>query len=122
MRFEASEKRFSRACPECGEIYGPTDGLTVVRTRMGRRIEGLVFPVTVWWTGLFLVFCIGYAAFWPVEEGSKLQRGVAWFVIGVPLIPGMILSLVSWFFPYVRIFRCRSCGATDEVALKEEGS
>ena len=107
-----------KKCPHCDRDYAPTDGLTVRRTPVGRKIEELIFPVTGWWAAIFLTGVLIFAITYHPPPGSTVERGFGWFIIFVPLIPGGIMAIISWFFPMVRIYRCRHCGQTHEVLLK----
>jgi len=108
-----------KTCPGCAARYLPTDTLTVRRTPAGRRVERSVFPVTVWWTALLLVAGGWFGAFYRGPMGHQLEKGFGWMLIGLPLLPGLILTIISWFFPYVRVYRCRACGSSREVLLSE---
>lgn len=107
-----------KSCPHCHDEYALTDGLTVRRIPIGRKIENLVHPVSMWWTGIFLTSMVLIAAFYHPPSNSTLERGFGWFIVYAPLIPGGILTIISWFFPYVRVYRCRYCGVETEVLLK----
>ena len=83
--------------------------------RHARRLQALVFPVSGVWFGILLV---GFTAFFLlyVPKGG-VDRGIGWMMICLPAIPGFVLSVLSWFFPRVRVWTCRQCGAVEEVPL-----
>lgn len=109
-----------KSCPYCDRKYAPTDGLTVKRTPVGRKIEELIFPVTKWWTAIFITGVVVFAAIYRPPENSTLERGLGWFIVFVPLIPGGIMTAIAWFFPLVRSYHCRHCGKTHEILLKAD--
>jgi hypothetical protein len=112
--------RAVKCCPYCDREYAPTDGLTVKRTPVGRKIEELIFPVTGWWSAIFATSLFIFMAFFEMPEDLDAGRGIGWFIMYVPLIPGGIMAIISWFFPHVRIYHCRNCGKTHEVLLKAD--
>jgi len=85
---------------------------------MGRKIEELVFPVTAWWSAIFVTSMVLVATFYRPPGNSTLERGFGWFIAYMPFIPGGILTIISWFFPHVRIYHCRHCSLETEVLLK----
>jgi hypothetical protein len=105
------------ACPNCGTAYGPFDGIEVVRTRGGRILERWIFPVTGAWCLVILVAAMVFSG--SLSRGGTLERGIGWLLVGLPAIPGFVLWVASWFFPQVRRFHCRNCGAVTELPFKE---
>jgi hypothetical protein len=105
-----------KTCPDCAARYVPTDASTVRRTPAGRRVERMVFPVTIWWTALLLIAGGLFGALYTGPFGG-LEKGFGWMLIGLPLLPGLVLTIISWFFPHVRVYRCRACGGSTEVLL-----
>lgn len=87
---------------------------------MGRRIENSVYPVTMWWTAVFLICMVLFGVSYHPPLGSTVERGFGWFLIYIPLIPGGILTMISWFFPSVRVYHCHRCGAETECLLRVE--
>jgi hypothetical protein len=85
---------------------------------MGRKIEILVFPVTAWWSAIFVTSMLLVMMFYRPTGNFYLGRAIGWFLIYTPLIPGGILTIISWFFPHVRVYHCRHCGLETEVLLK----
>jgi hypothetical protein len=85
---------------------------------MGRKIEDLVFPVTAWWSAIFVSGMLLVMMFYRPSAGSTVERGIGWFIVYTPFIPGGILTIISWFFPHVRVYHCRHCGVETEVLLK----
>jgi hypothetical protein len=104
-------------CPDCGTAYGPFDGLEVVRTKTGRRLERWIFPVTGGWCLLLLGVAVVLSG--TPSRGGTLERGFGWMLVGLPAIPGFVLWMASWFFPQVRRYRCRHCGRVTEVPFHE---
>jgi TRAP-type C4-dicarboxylate transport system permease small subunit len=109
-----------KSCPHCDHDYSPTDGLTVKRVPMGRKIENLVYPVTMWWSAILVTTVVYFAIFQPMDKFPMPGRAMGWGIMYAPLIPGGILTIISWFFPHVRIYHCRHCGIETELPLKTD--
>ncbi len=105
-------------CPACGGVLRAIDSTGVRKNRPGRRVADLIFPVTAWWCALILVAGIAFAVFHRSPGHGPLERGFGWLLVGLPVLPGLLLWIVSCFFPDVRIYRCKACGATTEHRLK----
>ncbi len=92
--------------------------MQVEKTKWGRRLERAVFPVTMVWLVL-LAIAAAWVANLPIPENRGLERGIGWMIVGLPLLPGLILTILSWFFRSVRVCRCRNCGHRHEVPLRK---
>ena len=106
----------STSCPHCHKPFGPTDGLTVTRVGWGRKIEGWIFPTTICWSIIVVIGTLTFTALYVPPADAPLERGLGWFLVYAPLIPGGILTMISWCFPRIRIYHCRHCGETTEAA------
>jgi hypothetical protein len=106
-----------RICPGCGAALAPTDCMRVEKTKWGRRVEDAVFPVTMIWL-VILAIALAWAMLQPVPEETTVERGLGWMIVGLPLLPGLLLTIVSWFFHSVRVCRCRTCGHRHEIPLR----
>lgn len=120
FRFPTHAADPAKTCPHCQQPYSPTDGLTVTRVPWGRKIEGWVFPVTVVWSIVLVIGTLTFAALHVPKPDAPLERGLGWFLVYGPLIPGGLLSILSWCFPHVRIHHCRHCGVSTETRLKPD--
>ncbi len=80
-------------------------------------MERWIFPVTGAWCLVILVAAMVFSG--SLSRGGTLERGIGWLLVGLPAIPGFVLWVASWFFPQVRRFHCRNCGAVTELPFKE---
>jgi predicted RNA-binding Zn-ribbon protein involved in translation (DUF1610 family)/rubredoxin len=102
-------------CPNCGKEMGAGDLSRDAPHQVARRLKELVFPVTFGWTLIILAVLV---PIWLVLPGSSVDRGFGWLIICLPAIPGFFLTMLSWLFPKVRVWRCSRCGHVHEVRLK----
>jgi len=102
-------------CPNCGKDLGLRDHSEAAPHQFARRLKALVFPVTFVWTMLILAGLIPFAF---LSETGGFDWTLGWLVFSLPAIPGFLLSVLSWFFPKVRIWTCGKCGHVHEVRLK----
>ena len=102
--------RTSHRCSNCGKEMGADDCCEFVPHRLARRLRGLVFPVSIGWTlALYFVFVVWLLVDFP---GWGMDTTVG-LMIGLPMVPGFVLFVLSLLFPKERVWTCSECGHID---------